>query len=168
MQILQLLKSSKDAWTRVVRKVANDVVYRIFNHFKNEDICAEERLTKKLFLTCFQKGKSTPRKMKGVTNWGETHVGREILIKNKNEETEKVLTSHLFNQPIPVDLRDNQYFCMTEDFEIELVSKELNHLANILHAYAGGLNFMQYLLLSFFKKKMESLQKKQKSTNLQL
>ena len=123
MQILQLLKSSKDAWTRVVRKVANDVVYRIFNHFKNEDICAEERLTKKLFLTCFQKGKSTPRKMKGVTNWGETHVGREILIKNKNEETEKVLTSHLFNQPIPVDIRDNQYFCMTEDCETELVSK---------------------------------------------
>ena len=27
--------------------------------------------------------------------------------------------------------------------EIELVSKELNHLAAILHVYAGGLNFMK-------------------------
>ena len=28
-------------------------------------------------------------------------------------------------------------------FELELVSKELNHLAGILHVYAGGLNFMK-------------------------
>ena len=27
--------------------------------------------------------------------------------------------------------------------KIELVSKELNHLAAILHVYAGGLNFMK-------------------------
>ena len=26
---------------------------------------------------------------------------------------------------------------------VELVSKELNHLAAILHVYAGGLNFMK-------------------------
>ena len=117
MQILQLLKSPKDAWTRVVRKIANDVVYRIFHYFKNEEISAEARLTKKLFLTCFQKGKSTPRKIKGVTNWGETHVGREILLKTNNDGTEKVSTSNLFNQPIPVAIRDNQYFCSTEDWE---------------------------------------------------
>ena len=28
------------------------------------------------------------------------------------------------------------------DLLLELVSKELNHLAAILHVYAGGLNFM--------------------------
>ena len=28
-------------------------------------------------------------------------------------------------------------------FTLELVSKELNHLAAILHVYAGGLNFMK-------------------------
>ena len=27
--------------------------------------------------------------------------------------------------------------------QVELVSKELNHLAAILHVYAGGLNFMK-------------------------
>ena len=27
--------------------------------------------------------------------------------------------------------------------DIELVSKELNHLAAILHVYVGGLNFMK-------------------------
>ena len=29
------------------------------------------------------------------------------------------------------------------DYRLELVSKELNHLAAILHVYAGGLNFMK-------------------------
>ena len=42
---------------------------------------------------------------------------------------------------------------------VELVSKELNHYAAILHVYAGGLNFMKYKkkLSLFFKKKMEIL-----------
>ena len=30
-----------------------------------------------------------------------------------------------------------------QDVLLELVSKELNHLAAILHVYAGGLNFMK-------------------------
>ena len=92
MQILQLLKSPKDAWTRIVRKVANDTVQRIFNHFKNEEISSEKRLTKELFLQCFQNGKSTTRKIKGLTNWGDTHVGREILVINNKKEIEKVFT----------------------------------------------------------------------------
>ena len=41
---------------------------------------------------------------------------------------------------------------------LELVSKELNHLAAILHVYAGGLHFMKKKkLLLFLKKKMEIL-----------
>ena len=31
----------------------------------------------------------------------------------------------------------------SDDFMVELVSKELNHFAAILHVYAGGLNFMK-------------------------
>ena len=41
-----------------------------------------------------------------------------------------------------------------------IVSKELNHLAAILHVYAGGLNLMKQKkkkLLLFFKKKIEIL-----------
>ena len=29
------------------------------------------------------------------------------------------------------------------EYTLELVSKELNHLAAILHVYAGGLNFIK-------------------------
>ena len=64
--------------------------------------------------------------------------------------------------------------------KVELVSRELNHLAAILHVYAGGLNFMKQkkkiviilkkengntftLLIIFIVK---SLQKEQNSTNL--
>ena len=49
---------------------------------------------------------------------------------------------------------------VNHDYILELVSKELNHLAAILHVYAGGLNFMKWkkkILLLFFKKKMEIL-----------
>ena len=42
--------------------------------------------------------------------------------------------------------------------DVELVSKESNHLSAILHVYAGGLNFMKYFfLVLFFKKKTEIL-----------
>ena len=44
---------------------------------------------------------------------------------------------------------------------LELVPKELNHLAAILHVYAGGFEFYEVkkkiFLLLFFKKKMEIL-----------
>ena len=69
-------------------------------------------------------------------------------------------------------------------FNIELVSKELNHLAAILHVYAGGLNFMKKkkkkkIVIIFQKENgntstlliiflVKSLQKEQKSTNLLL
>ena len=64
---------------------------------------------------------------------------------------------------------------------LELVSKELNHLAAILHVYAGGLNFMKkkkiviifqnengntFTLFIIFI--VKSLQKEQNSTNLLL
>ena len=42
--------------------------------------------------------------------------------------------------------------------KLELVSKELNHLAAILHVYAGvWILWSKKNLLSFFKKKMEIL-----------
>ena len=67
--------------------------------------------------------------------------------------------------------------------KLELVSKELNHLAAILHDYAGNLNFMKQKKIKFvfiFQKEngntftlfiifiVKSLQKEQNSTNLLL
>ena len=40
---------------------------------------------------------------------------------------------------------------ISQDLEIELVSKELNHLAAILHVYARGLNF--FLFCYYFSKR---------------
>ena len=60
---------------------------------------------------------------------------------------------------------------------VELVSKELNHLAAILHVFAGGLIFMKQKKNIVFKKEkgntliifiVKSLQKEQNSTNLLL
>ena len=41
--------------------------------------------------------------------------------------------------------------------QVELVSKELYHLATILQHYAGSLIFMKWKKLLFFKKKRELL-----------
>ena len=44
------------------------------------------------------------------------------------------------------DTRDCFLFSLKQNLkepDLELVSKELNHLAAILHVYAGGLNFMK-------------------------
>ena len=76
----------------------------------------------------------------------------------------------------------NVAYTMMRDQQVELVSKELSHLAAILHVYAGGLNFMQYFFFLFFfiifQKEngntftlslifiVKSLQKQQNSTNL--
>ena len=64
---------------------------------------------------------------------------------------------------------------------LELVSKELNHLAAILHVYSGGLIFIKYFFfIIIFQKEngntftlsiifiVKSLQKEQNSTNLLL
>ena len=71
----------------------------------------------------------------------------------------------------------------TNRLALELVSKELNHLATILHVYAGGLNFMKqkkiFHVIIFQKENgntftlfiifiVKSLQKEQNSTNLLL
>ena len=115
VQILHILKSPNDAWTRMIRKLASDVVHRIFHSFGNEEISAKNRLTKELFLQCFEDGQSTSRKIKGITNWGDTHVGREILVKNSQGENEKFSTSHLFVKPNPVLIRNKQCFSSAED-----------------------------------------------------
>jgi hypothetical protein len=39
--------------------------------------------------------------------------------------------------------KKNKVASFQNEGDIELVSKELNHLAAILHVYAGGLNFMK-------------------------
>ena len=111
------MKSPNDAWNRVVRKVAGDVVHRLFESFGDEELASERRLTKELFIRCFQKGKSSTRKLKGITNWGDTHVGREIQVTNDKEENEKMLTAHLFNKPIPVIIKDNQCFSSYEEYK---------------------------------------------------
>ena len=49
---------------------------------------------------------------------------------------ENVLIPNTVNLLIPRIMR-------YEDIRVELVSKELDHLAAIMHVYAGGMNFMK-------------------------
>ena len=58
----------------------------------------------------------------------QDNLEKEGLARKESENLVKVYESKM------LDL-DNEK-------KVELVSKELNHLAAILHVYAGGLNFM--------------------------
>ena len=49
---------------------------------------------------------------------------------------------HLISAPDQLG-RKQMYHYIREAKSLELVSKELNHLAAILHVYAGGLIFMK-------------------------
>ena len=106
---MHLLRSPHDAWTRILRKVASDTVHRIFDSFTTKEIAAKQNLTKEVFLYCFLKGKSTTRNLKGLTNRGNTNVGREIKVRN-GKGTEKYFTSDLFQNPKTVMVQDNQCF----------------------------------------------------------
>ena len=49
----------------------------------------------------------------------------------------------LWKDPRNVGWREKVAYRLVFVFNVELVSKELNHLAAILHVYSGGLNFMK-------------------------
>ena len=69
------------------------------------------------------------------------------MVVNPKIHSEKCLTSKFSDEKLP-----NLVFCNYLGFKLirsdmvvnlELVSEELNHLAAILHVYAGGLIFMK-------------------------
>ena len=58
----------------------------------------------------------------------------------------------------PITLKCSRFEeCGFEGFKVELVFKELNHLAAILHVYAGVWFLWNKKILLFFKKKKEIL-----------
>ena len=75
----------------------------------------------------------------------------EVHISFLNKYTRGLYISHLITlflfQSTYVDNRKDLSFFKNiffqDEISIELVSKEFNHLAAILHVYAGGLNFMK-------------------------
>ena len=78
-------------------------------------------------------------------------IEEQMRIDDINEER--------LNMEEKIQISDREVATLKKSIMVELVSKELNHLAAILHVYAGGLNFMKLKkkLLLFFKKKMEIL-----------
>ena len=64
---------------------------------------------------------------------------------NQNQK-HTIYSNRIFNLEIQSNLALRNFLVTTKKFlkvkSLELVSKELNHLAAILHVYAGGLNFM--------------------------
>ena len=50
---------------------------------------------------------------------------------------------HIRKDTRDIDRLDITKHQLMQHIFLELVSKELNHLAAILHVYAGGLNFMK-------------------------
>ena len=58
------------------------------------------------------------------------------------QQIDKTLSNLEETSPIDI-IEEGEGVLDLEEGMLELVSKELNHLAAILHVYAGGLNFMK-------------------------
>ena len=77
--------------------------------------------------------------LKEIEKVGMDHIDEEKFTGLLLDFTDKNCTT--FDQ----GATDSEIDAMMKMFEmkVELVSKELNHLAAILHVFAGGLNFMK-------------------------
>ena len=65
-------------------------------------------------------------------------------MKTNNDFEIVVLKFEDFHQMVDGQINPNEVSLKENDIKtFGLVSKELNHLAAILHVYAGGLNFMK-------------------------
>ena len=62
-------------------------------------------------------------------------IEEQMRIDDINEER--------LNMEEKIQISDREVATLKKSVMVELVSKELNHLAAILHVYAEGLNFMK-------------------------
>ena len=62
-------------------------------------------------------------------------IEEQMRIDDINEER--------LNMEEKIQISDREVATLKKSIMVELVSKELNHLAAIFHVYAGGLNFMK-------------------------
>ena len=67
----------------------------------------------------------------------------DLLLPSQKRAKRKKLDFESSDSLIKSKRRRLQWSSTMPARDIELVSKELNHLAAILHVYAGGLNFMK-------------------------
>ena len=64
-QMLTVVENSKDCWTNVLFKVAEDVVHRIFDFLLSHEWDEHEKLEKDLITECFVKGRSKGKFISG-------------------------------------------------------------------------------------------------------
>ena len=88
-QIVTLLKQTEDSWTEAIAKIAEDAVYRMFDHLSRVE--GSKKLDKELLFECLVNGKSSSK--------FSPRPGRQIYVKQSNEP---YLTSDLFELPLVV------------------------------------------------------------------
>ena len=83
-------------------KVAEDVVYRIFDHIPNES--PDQKVDKEFLIKCFLSGHSSSKASSIIRKSGNSlqmklHPGRQIYVKQSKDA---FLTSELFEKPLVV------------------------------------------------------------------
>ena len=110
-----MLRFPQDAWTKVAKKIAGDVVHRLFDYLGKVEESSNKNLTSEMVIDCFLKGKSVIRSLKGIAKQRNPYLGREIKITNENGVSDKLFTSHLFEKPKALLTTDeNMWFSPSE------------------------------------------------------
>ena len=117
----KLLENPVDAWTKIMGKLAQDAVFRIFDYLKEEiDNIDEKEITKQLLLKAFLLGKSNLKTWKKVTR---QERGRKIKMKTESGVEKIIMTSEVFDKPLQIMFKNGQYRAKIEPTEKSLEFK---------------------------------------------
>lgn len=105
IQFIHLLQDLTDSWSKAMKKLAKDSVYRVFDQLSKED---PQSLTKELVLKCFVHGDSQ-RKYSNVV-FGKTDVGGQIKIKEADFRTADLFTKPALTHELRKQKKNNPYF----------------------------------------------------------
>ena len=102
----KLLENPVDAWTKIMGKLSQDAVFRIFDYLKEEiDNIDDKEITKQFLLKAFLLGKSNLKTWKKVTC---QECGRKIKMKTESGVENIIMTSEVFDKPLQIMFKNGQ------------------------------------------------------------
>ena len=113
-QFVNLLKSPVDSWSKVMWKLAADVVYRMFDGLAN--IEEHQNLTKDLIIKCVLMGQSNTTNYFTAAVKRTKHLGKQIKVKKGTEE-KNLSASKLIERPQVLYKLDDIWFSKVETKE---------------------------------------------------
>jgi hypothetical protein len=124
-QMLTVVENSKDCWTNVLFKVAEDVVHRIFDFLLSHEWDEHEKLEKDLITECFVKGRSKGKFISQENLGGKIKMNK-VIYKGVLSTGRLLLDLWYTDQNSPID---NSFSINFSFLQLETKTSFYRHLA---------------------------------------